>query len=355
MSRQAIKITLNTSEQTQLEELRDRPTSPQRLAHRARIILLAAEGKESLEIASLMRTRAARICKWRRRFAHQRLAGLQDAQRSGPPLQYDEKSSQRILAKLDETPPAGYSQWNGSLLAEHLKLPAHRVWEVLRRHRISLQRRRSWCISTDPEFAQKAADVVGLYLNPPHNAMVLAIDEKPAIQALERAQGWLRLPNGKALSGFNHEYTRHGTSTLFAALDVATGQIRTAHYARRRRREFLDFMNDVVQAYPKKEIHVVLDNLRTHKPKQDRWLQKHPHVHFHFTPTHASWLNQVEIWFSILTRYTLRGASFTHIRQLRSAIDSFTKAYNQKAEPFEWTKRNVKQVPFQYKYSNLNN
>lgn len=355
MSRRAITITLDSSEKAQLEQLRDRPTTPQRLAHRARIILLAAEGNENLEIAQLLETRTARVCKWRRRFASDRLVGLQDAERPGQPLRYDQKSEQRILDILDEAPPKGYSQWNGSLLAKHLNLPAHRIWAVLRRHGISLQRRRSWCVSTDPEFAQKAADVVGLYLNPPQNAIVLAIDEKPAIQALERAQGWLRLPNGKALSGFNHEYARHGTSTLFAALDVATGQIHAGHYARRRRREFLDFMNEVVQAHPKKEIHVVLDNLRTHKPKQDRWLKKYPHVHFHFTPTHASWLNQVEIWFSILTRYALRGASFTHIRQLREAIDAFVKVYNQKAMPFEWTKRDVKQVPLQHKYSNLNN
>lgn len=355
MSRQAIKIMLDSSEQSQLEQLRDRPTSPQRLAYRARIILWAAEGKENQRIAQLLKTRPARVCKWRRRFARQRLAGLEDAQRTGQPLRYDGDSRQRILKMLDQTPPQGYSQWNGSLLAQRLNLPAHHVWAVLRNYGISLQRRRSWCVSADAEFAQKAADVVGLYLNPPENAMVLAIDEKPAIQALERAQGWLRMPNGKALSGFNHEYTLHGASTLFAALDVATGQIQTAHYTRRRRREFLDFMNGVVQSYPKKEIHVVLDNLRTHKPKQDRWLKSHPHVHFHFTPTHASWLNQVEIWFSILTHHTLRGASFIHVRQLRNAIDAFVKVYNQSATPFEWTKKEVKQAPLQDKYANLFN
>ena len=142
---------------------------------------------------------------------------------------------------------------------------------------------------------------------------MLAVDEKPAIQALERAQGYLKLPNGRSLHGQAHEYQRRGTTTLFAALEVATGQIKAKHTKRRRRAEFLDFMNEVVADYPDQEIHVVLDNLRTHKPKRDRWLARHKNVHFHFTPTHASWLNQVEIWFSILARSTLEGASFTSV------------------------------------------
>ena len=167
--------------------------------------------------------------------------------------------------------------------------------------------------ATDPEFVAKAADIVGLYLAPPDHAIVLAVDEKPAIQALERAQGYLKLPNGRSLHGQAHEYRRRGTTTLFAALEVATGQIKAKHTKRRRRAEFLDFMNEVVADYPDQEIHVVLDNLRTHKPKRDRWRARHKNVHFHFTPTHASWLNQVEIWFSILARRTLEGASFTSV------------------------------------------
>ncbi|MGH7409876.1 MAG: IS630 family transposase, partial [Candidatus Methylomirabilis sp.] len=220
---------------------------------------------------------------------------------------------------------------------------------------IQLQRRRSWCVSTDPEFAPKAADIVGLYLDPPENAMVLCVDEKPAIQALERAQGWLRLPSGKALTGYAHEYTRHGTTTLFAALEVATGQVKTGHFTRRRRREFLAFMNEVVAAYPERDIHVILDNLNTHKPKRDRWLRRHTNVHFHYTPTHASWLNQVEIWFSILSRRALRGASFTSPRQVREAIDHFVKAHNETAAPFHWTKQHVSSKGFSSSYANLPN
>ena len=244
-----------------------------------------------------------------------------------------------MLQLLDQAPPDGYAQWNGPLLAQALgDVSTDHVWRILRKHQIQLQRRRSWCISTDPEFGPKAADVVGLYLNPPENALLLSVDEKPHIQALERAQGFLRLPDGKAVNGFSHGYKRHGTTTLFAALDVLTGQVKTGHYPRRRRREFLNFMNDLVAAHAGRQIHVILDNLNTHKPKRDGWLKAHPNVHLHYTPTYSSWLNQVECWFSILSRAALRGASFTSPRQLREAIDRFVTAHNAKAAPFEWTK-----------------
>ena len=190
-------------------------------------------------------------------------------------------------------------------------------------------------------------------MNPPQNALVLAIDEKPSIQALEPAQGYLRLPDGKAVNGFSRCYQRHGTTTLFAALEISTGQVKTAHYRRRRRREFLEFMNEIVAAYPHREIHVVLDNLNTHKPKDDRWLKRHRNVHLHFTPTYSSWLNQVECWFSILSRQALRGASFTSPQQLRQAIDDFVASYNQNAAPFEWKKTTVFPSSLKPPYSDL--
>jgi transposase len=223
----------------------------------------------------------------------------------------------------------------------------------MRKHDLHLERRQSWCVSTDPEFSRKAADVVGLYLNPPENALVLCVDEKPCIQALERAQGWIRLPNGRALSGFAHEYKRHGTTTLFAALNVASGLVHAGHYRRRRRREFLDFMNELISNYPGKELHVVLDNLNTHKPKEDRWLKAHPNVHLHFIPTHSSWLNQVECWFSILSRSSLKGANFTSVRMLIEAIESFVASWNKNAAPFEWTKAEVHQQQMKRYYSDL--
>lgn len=326
----------------------------QRLALRGRIILAAAGGRSSRAIARAEGVRAATVSKWRGRFARRGIAGLLDAPRSGAKRRYDETTRQRILAKLDEPPPAGYASWSGELVAQALgDVSADQVWRVLRNQRIHLQRRRSWCISTDPQFAAKAADVVGLYLHPPDNAVVLSVDEKPHIQALERAQGYLRLPNGQALAGFSHEYKRHGTTTLFAALNILTGTVMGGHYHRRRRREFLEFMNEVVGRYAGREIHVILDNLNTHKPKDDLWLAHHPNVHFHFTPTHASWLNMIECWFSILVRAALRGASFTSPQQLREAIDRFIQSYNQKAVPFEWTKEVVHSVHPKPRYADL--
>jgi transposase len=352
----AADIVLTDSERVALRRWTAAGKTEQRLCFRAKLILALADGASNEEAARREGTRLATVSKWRGRFARWRLAGLGDAPRSGKPARYDEKVERRILQTLDEKPPAGYARWNGVLLARRLQdVSKHQIWRVLRKRDISLERRRSWCISTDPAFAQKAADVVGLYLNPPENALVLSVDEKPHIQALERAQGWLKLPNGKALTGFNHEYKRHGTTTLFAALDVATGMVKAGHYRRRRRIEFLDFMNRVVAEHPGREIHVILDNLNTHKPKQDRWLARHQHVHFHFIPTHASWLNQVEVWFSILSSQALAGASFTSPQQVRDRIDAFVTAHNRIAHPFEWTKQVVFSKHPRAIYSKLRN
>src|SRR3990170_230149 len=331
-------------------------TTEQRLVLRARIIAGLSAGQTNQEVAVALSVRPAAVSKWRARFGREGLAGLVDAPRSGKPATYTEETARRVLATLDEPPPVGYARWNGPLLAQALgDVSAAQVWRVLRRHGISLERRRSWCISTDPEFAAKAADIVGLYLNPPENAVVLCVDEKPHIQALERAQGYLRLPSGKAVRGVSHEYKRHGTTTLFAALDMLSGAVLGKHTTRRRRREFLVFMNEVVAAHPDQELHVILDNLSTHKPKHDRWLVMHPNVRFHFTPTHASWLNQIEVWFSILSRQALRGASFASARELREAIDRFIASYNDQAAPFEWTKRDVHSVHPKQMYAELLN
>lgn len=354
MPRPPARPNLTVEEEKTLRGWARRGKTEQRIAERARIVLLSHEGMTVIKIAERLRTRPARVSKWRQRFAEGRLSALSDAARPGKPHKYTGETGKRVLALLDTPAPEGYSQWNGALLAKALGdvSPDH-VWRILRKHGIQLQRRRSWCITTDPEFGPKAADVVGLYLNPPENAVVLSVDEKPHIQALERAQGFLRLPDGKAVNGFSHCYKRHGTTTLFAALDISTGVVKAGHYSRRRRREFLDFMNGIVAEHPGKQIHVILDNLNTHKPKRDRWLKMHPNVHLHFTPTYSSWLNQVECWFSILSRSALRGASFTSARQLRDAIDAFVKVYNAGATPFEWTKAVVHPSSPKRLYSNL--
>lgn len=337
--RTAKLIVLNQEDQDTLEKWTRSQTIEKRLSLRAQIILLASKRKSNNRIARLLKTRKATVSKWRSRFYQSGILGLYDTLRTGKPAVYKKEDATRVLKVLDKQPPKGYSIWNGTLISEHLQdVSKQQVWRILRKNGIQLQRKHSWCISTDPEFAQKSADIIGLYLNPPENAVVICVDEKPAIQALERAQGWLRLPNGKAITGFNHEYKRHGTTTLFAALEVATGLIKTNQFQRRRRKEFLAFMNEVVAEHGQREIHVILDNLSTHKPKNDKWLMRHKNVKFHYTPTHASWLNQVEVWFSILSRQALRSKSFTSKEQLVKAIETFEKVYNKKAVPFEWTK-----------------
>ena len=349
-------IMLTVEEKQSLEGITRARTAPYRAVQRAHLVLLAAEGMANTTIARKEGLSRSTVVLWRQRFAKSRLDGLQDMARSGKKPKYNDDTERRILAQLDKSPPTGYAMWTGKLLAKALgDVSPHHIWGVLRRHGIHLQRRRSWCVSTDPEFAQKAADIVGLYLNPPENAVVISVDEKPAIQALERAQGWLRLPDGQAMRGFSHEYKRHGTTTLFAALEVATGLASTGHYRRRRRREFLDFMNRIVTQYPDHELHVILDNLNIHKPKHDRWLSRHPDVHFHYTPTHASWLNQVECWFSILWRQALRGLSVNSVHDVCRAIDAFTQARNEQAKPFEWTKQVVHPGNIKHTYSQLCN
>jgi len=322
------------------------PSTPQSQVKRARIVLLAAAGRSTRSIAKEVGVRPRIVSKWRHRFADEGLAGLADRPRAAKERLYGPATNKRILALLDKPPPAGYARWTGPLLAKALQdVDVQYVWRFLREHDIDLAARKSWCESNDPDFAAKAADVVGLYINPPTKAIVLCVDEKPSIQALERAQGYLKLPNGRALTGQSHDYKRHGTTTLFAALDVATGKIIAEHSKRRRRVEFLGFMNHVVAGFPDREMHVIVDNLNTHK-KCDRWLKKHPKVHFHFTPTRSSWLNQIETWFSILQGQSLNGASFTSVEELKEHIDAFIAAYNDTATPFAWTKKRVHQRRF---------
>jgi transposase len=319
------------------------PTTPQRDVKRARIVLLAAQGRSTRSIAREVGVRPRIVSDWRRRFADQGLEGLKEKRRPGKKPIYGKATNKRILSLLDRPPPKGYARWTGPSLAEALgNVGVQYIWRFLRAQKIDLAGRKSWCESNDPEFAAKAADVVGLYIAPPENAIVICVDEKPSIQALERAQGYLKLPNGRTLTGHSHDYKRHGTSTLFAAFEVATGTVRASHKKRRRRIEFLEFMTGIDAAYPGKELHVVLDNLNTHK-KNDLWLKRHPNVKFHFTPTRASWLNQVENWFSILQGQSLTDASFTSVAQLRKHIDDFIASYNQKAAPFVWTKTKVRQ------------
>jgi transposase len=348
---EAVEVRLRPEERAVLEARLRAPTTEQRQVFRARIVLLAAEGRSTRSIARELKTMPRTVSGWRGRFAREGLAGLEDRPHPGPAPKYGVESGRRILALLDQPPPAGYARWTAPLVAKALgDVHEQQVWRFLRAQKIDLAGGKSWCESNDPEFAAKAAAVVGLYMAPPENAIVICVDEKPSIQALERAQGYLKLPNGRTLTGHSHDYKRNGTSTLFAAFEVATGKVTAAHKKRRRRIEFLEFMNQIVATYPTETaIHVVLDNLNTHKPKIDRWLKRHPNVRFHFTPTRASWLNQVEIWFSVLEGKSLHGASFSSVDQLREHIDAFIESYNQNAKPFVWTKAEVHQRRVKYR------
>jgi len=317
-------------------------TESKQTVERARMILGCLDGQRVASVARRCATRSNTVIKWRQRFVQMGLAGLRAAPRPGAKPVYGVDFRNRVLALLEQRPPAGQAAWDGPAVAARLDSSVHAVWRVLRHEGICLQRQRSWCVSTDKEFAAKAADVIGLYLNPPANALVISVDEKPSIQALERATGYVETDNGKIVRGLKSTYQRHGTLNLFAALQVATGQIKTATTPLKRREEFLQFMDPIVAEAPAgREIHAILDNDCTHK-KCDGWLAQHPHVHFHYTPTSASWLNQVEIWFGIMSRKVLRGANFRNVAELRQAIEAFIAAYNPKAKPFKWRKREVK-------------
>jgi transposase len=319
--------------------------------------LACLQGQENQQVAREVGTSIPSVSKWRRRFAERGLEGLQDGPRSGKPPTYGAAFRERVLALLEQPPPAGLAHWDGRTVAEKLGASVHAVWRVLRRQGIYLQRLRTWCVSTDPEFAPKAAEVVGLYLNPPVKALVLSVDEKPSIhQAKERPSGYVQTDSGALVRALKSTYKRHGTLNLFAALEVATGQVHAQTTERKKREGFRAFLDGVIADCPvDQEIHVILDNYSTHK-KNDDWLAKYQgRVQFHFTPTSASWLNQVEIWFSLLTRKALRGASFKSQDQLREAIEAFVQHHNQHAHPFRWRKREVKGTQLSNTIINLRN
>jgi transposase len=356
MPRVAIPLKCEPKVMLKLERLSRSRTEEARLVERAKIILACMSGKRNDVIALEHKTLPATVGVWRKRFAAEGLAGLNDRERSGkPPVYPAAELKLRIIAKLEEPPPAGLATWDGGSLAQALKVSDDAVWRMLRKEGIQLRRHRSWCVSTDPEFAAKSADVIGLYLAPPEKALVLCVDEKPSIQALERATGYVRTSSSKIVRGLKSTYKRHGTINLFAALDVATGTVQSKTTIEKKRPDFLEFMNEIVASFPEgNNIHVILDNYCTHK-KNEAWLAEHPNVHFHFTPTSASWLNQVEIWFGIFSRKTLSGASFASTKQLVQAIEAFVERHNETAHPFVWRKREVKGAQLRNTISNLCN
>lgn len=262
---------------------------------------------------------------WRDRFAKSGLAGLADIKRSGKPVTYGEEFRKIVLETLAQSPPDGLAHWDGPTLAVKLDASVDAVWRLLRKEGIQLARQRTWCVSSDPEFTAKAAEIIGLYLAPPESAIVICVDEKPGIQALSRTTGYVKTRNGKFVTAVKSTYRRNGTQNLFAALEVATGLIHGKTTKYKKKVDFLTFMDEFLQELPHdtdKEYHVILDNYCIHK-RNDAWLAEHQNVFFHFTPTSASWLNQVEIWFNIMTRKVLRGASFSSVEQLCEAIKKY--------------------------------
>ena len=343
MARVAISVKCTDQDRRELERLINSRSDELRLIERAKIVMGCLAGKRNDEIAAELDIRPGTVGVWRRRFAAEGLKGLRDRPRPGKPPRYPvTELRNRLLKQIEQPPPAGLATWDGGSLAKALGVSDDAIWRLLRQEGIQLQRHRSWCVSTDPQFAVKSADVIGMYLNPPQNALVISVDEKPSIQALERTSGFVHTSSGKIVRGLKSTYKRHGTLNLFAALNVATGVIRSKTTVTKKRPDFQAFLDELVTEVPiDQEIHVILDNYCTHK-KNDDWLAAHPNVSFHFTPTSASWLNQVEIWFGIMTRKALRGASFSSTEQLAQAINDFVAAYNDKAAPFVWRKREVK-------------
>ncbi len=355
MARTAPTISCDSNQRRELERLAASRTESKQMVERARIIIGCLAGRRVREIARQCQTRPNTVIKWRQRFVGQGLKGLRDAPRPGAQRRYDEAFRKRVLSVLEQPPPVGQASWDGPAVARAVEGSVHAVWRVLRREGICLQRQRSWCISTDPEFVPKAADIVGLYLDPPEKALVICVDEKPGIQALERKTGYVETDSGRIVRAYRSTYKRHGTLNLFAALEVATGQVKTAFTHLKRREQFLQFLDQVVTGTPSEvEWHVILDNYGTHK-KCDAWLAGHPNVHFHFTPTSASWLNQVEMWFGLLTRKALRGLSSKSTADLRQAIEAFIAAYAHNAKPFKWRKREVKGSQLRNTIVNLRN
>jgi transposase len=307
------------------------------LSARARIVLLAADGTANVEIAELVGVSRPTVNLWRNRYAESGVKGLQDDPKPGRPRSVDRDA---ILSTTLTPPPKrlGVTHWSSRLLAEELKIAQSTVLRTWRHYRVQPWRCETFKFSTDPELVAKVTDVVGLYLNPPQNAIVLCVDEKSQIQALDRTQKMLPMRTGSP-EKHTHDYVRHGTSTLFAALDIATGKVTAATKPRHRRQEFLAFLKQVARTHPDRELHLVMDNYAAHKtPEVKDWLAANPRIVVHFTPTSGSWLNLVEVWFGIIERQAIRRGTFTSVTDLNTKIRAFITGWNKRSRPFVWTK-----------------
>jgi len=337
MTYMAARFVVKESDRATLEDWVRARTISKELALRAQIILASAGGEGPRALARRLRVSPNTVCVWRGRYRHEGLAGLRSRPKPGRPQRISE-AKERAIVTATLRPPKTTTHWSAARLAKAVQVSSasvHRIWQ---KHGLQPHRVETFKFSKDPEFDAKMADIVGLHLDPPERALVLSIDEKSQIQALNRTQPILPLRPGLP-ARMTHDYQRNGTTSLFAALDVASGKVHGRCYPHHTHEEFLAFLQSIAKRYPRREIHLICDNYGTHKhPKVKVWLAEHPRFQMHFTPTSASWLNLVERWFAIITSQAIRRGSFDTVRRLERAITKFVAEWNENAKPFRWTK-----------------
>lgn len=339
MARPKVEIELTSNERSELERLGRRARTNRHVALRAKLIFASASGMSDVEVAAKYHVSNKTVGSWRRRFAERRLEGIYDEPRIGGPRKITDEQVEKIVVQTLETTPKGRTHWSTRKMAEKAGISSSSVSRIWRAHGLKPHIVRGFKLSNDPQFIPKVRDIVGLYMNPPDHAVVFSFDEKPQIQALERAQPILPMDLGRP-ERQTHNYIRHGTLDLFAALNVATGEVLAKTKSQHRAEDFVSFLGEMDKAVEDDlEVHVILDNLSAHKaPDVKRWLVRHPRFYLHFTPTYASWLNLVERFFALLTEEALRRGSHTSIPQLRKAILDYVEVHNEHGKPFVWTK-----------------
>lgn len=337
--RPKVAVILTEDERRRLDSLAHRSRSAPHVARRARIILACADGADNKVVARRLHVTPATVCKWRGRFIRQRLDGLYDEPRPGAARTVTDDQVEQVIIRTLETTPRGATHWSTRDMARAVglsRMAIHRIW-----HAFGLQPHRSetFRLSNDPLLIDKIRDIVGLYLNPPAHAAVFCVDEKPQIQALDRTQPLLPMQPGQ-VERRTHDYTRHGTTTLFAALNAKTSEVITQFHQRHRSAQFREFLDLIDAQVPRRlDVHIIMDNYGTHKtPLIRNWFAKRPRFHVHFTPTYASWLSLVERWFALLTTKQLRRGVFRSVPQLKAAIQAFIDAHQENPTPFVWTK-----------------
>jgi transposase len=337
MGRPKTPLLLNPEENAQLQAVAASRSLPHGLVLRAKIILLSASGMSNQAIAARLEVHPVTVSQWRRRFIRHGLQGLHDELRPGRPRSISDERVALLIRKTLRTRPPHSTSWSCRSLAVQTRVSKDTVHRIWRAFGLQPHRQRHFQLSNDPFFVEKVRDVVGLYLNPPDKAVVLCVDEKSQIQALERTQPLLPMGLGY-VEGVTHNYVRHGTTTLFAALDLATGAVLSQCQRRHRHQEYLGLLREIDAQVPARfAVHLIVDNYATHKhPRVLRWLAAHPRFQVHYTPTYASWLNQVEIWFNIITQQAIRRGTFGSVKELVAKIENFVRHYNAQARPFSW-------------------